>query len=317
MYNIGIDLGGTNIAAGLVDENYNIVKKLSVETLASRPADEITKDMAKLCQRLCDESGISVSDLKSVGIATPGMADCDHGVVIYANNLPFLNYPIADRLKEFFPVETVLIANDANAAAYGEAVAGAGKGYKDFVMITLGTGVGGGIIVDGKLYTGFNYAAGELGHIVIVHDGVQCSCGRKGCWEAYSSATALIRMSKEKMETCKDSKMWEYVGGDISKVSGRTAFDCMRAGDAAAKEVVDEYMAYLATGSANIINIFQPSVLCFGGGVANEKENLLAPLREMVGKEVYSRSSDTATKIKSAVLGNDAGILGAAALVDM
>ncbi|MBE6609542.1 MAG: ROK family protein [Ruminococcaceae bacterium] len=317
MYNIGIDLGGTNIAAGLVDENYNIIRKTSVETKASRPADEITKDMAKVCKQLCDEQGISISDVKSVGIATPGMADCDHGVVIYANNLPFLNYPIADKLKEFFPVETVLIANDANAAAYGEAVAGAGKGYKDFVMLTLGTGVGGGIIIDGKLYTGFNYAAGELGHIVIVHDGVQCSCGRKGCWEAYSSATALIRMTKEKMNECKDTAMWDYVGGDLDKVNGRTAFDCMRKGDKAAKEVVDVYMAYLATGTANIINIFQPSVVCFGGGVANEKENLLAPLREMVGKEVYSRSSDTTTQIRSAVLGNDAGIVGAAALIDM
>jgi glucokinase len=314
MYNIGIDLGGTNIAAGLVDENYNIIRKTSVETKASRPADEITKDMAKVCQQLCDEQGISISDVKSVGIATPGMADCDHGVVIYANNLPFLNYPIADRLKEFFPVETVLIANDANAAAYGEAVAGAGKGYKDFVMLTLGTGVGGGIIIDGKLYTGFNYAAGELGHIVIVHDGVQCSCGRKGCWEAYSSATAIIRMTKEKMQECKDSAMWEYADGNLDNVNGRTAFDCMRKGDKAAKEVVDTYMSYLATGTANIINIFQPSVMAFGGGIANEKDNLIVPLRKLVQGDTYGSDASDMTQLKSAVLGNDAGIIGAAAL---
>ena len=317
MYTIGIDLGGTNIAAGLVDENYKIIRKISRPTAADRSADDITKDMAVVCQALCDEEGIGVDQIASVGIATPGSADTDNGIVIYANNLPFRNYPIAAKLKENFPVKKVAIANDANAAAYGEAVAGAGAGKKNFVMLTLGTGVGGGIIIDGKLYTGFNFAAGELGHIVIVHDGVQCSCGRKGCWEAYSSATALIRMTKEKMNECKESAMWDYVGGDIEKVNGRTAFDCMRNGDAAAKAVVDTYMAYLATGTANIINIFQPQIMCFGGGVANEKENLLAPLRQLISGEVYSRSADTTTQLKSAILGNDAGIIGAALLIEM
>ena len=150
--------------------------------------------------------------------------------------------------------------------------------------------------------------------MVIVHDGVQCSCGRKGCWEAYSSATALIRMTKEKMQACPDSAMWAYVDGDLDKVNGRTAFDCMRKGDAAAKEVVDTYISYLATGTANILNIFQPSVMAFGGGVANEKDNLINPLNELVSKEIYCRKEEDRTKLKSAVLGNDAGIIGAAAL---
>ena len=313
MYTIGIDLGGTNIAAGLVDENYKIVRKCSVPTEAERSADEITAAMAAVCQRLCDEEGITVDDISSVGIATPGTADTDKGEVIYANNLPFRNYPIAAKLKANFPVKKVAIANDANAAAYGEAVAGAGAGKKNFVMLTLGTGVGGGIIIDGKLYTGFNYAAGELGHMVIVHNGRPCTCGRKGCFEAYSSATGLIKMTKEKMIDAPDSVMWELVDGDIKKVNGRTAFDGMRKGDEAAKAVVDEYLAYLATGTANIINIFQPSIVAFGGGVANERENLLAPLRELVIKETYTTGERT--EIKSAVLGNDAGIVGAAALV--
>ena len=313
MYTIGIDLGGTNIAAGLVDENYKIIRKTSRPTGAQRTADDIVKDMAAACETLCREEGITVGQISSVGIATPGTADTDHGVVIYANNLPFRNYPIAAKLKELFPVGHVAIANDANAAAYGEAVAGAGAGKKDFVMLTLGTGVGGGIIIDGKLYTGFNYSAGELGHMVIVHNGVQCTCGRKGCFEAYSSATGLIRMTKAKMQECKDSVMWELVGGDIDKVNGRTAYDAKRKGDRAAEEVVDEYVSYLATGTANLINIFQPSVLAFGGGVANEKENLLAPLRELVVNQTYI--TEERTEIKSAVLGNDAGIVGAAALV--
>ena len=314
MYSIGIDLGGTNIAAGLVSEDFKIVSKASVETRAERSADEIVKDMGALCRKLCEDNGLTVADIASVGIATPGTADPDRGVVVYANNLPFRNYPLRDKLKAEFPVENVLMANDANAAAYGEAVAGAGAGQKDFVMITLGTGVGGGIIADGKLYSGFNFAGGELGHMVIVHNGVQCSCGRKGCWEAYSSATALIRMTKEKMEECKDSAMWEYVGGDINKVSGRTAFDCMRKGDAAAKEVVDTYMSYLATGTANIINIFQPSVLAFGGGISNERDNLLKPLSELIVKETYGMDGNARTELKIAELRNDAGIIGAAAL---
>lgn len=313
MYTIGIDLGGTNIAAGLVDESYAIVRKTSRPTGAERSADEIVADMAKVCETLCAEQGISIDQIKSVGIATPGTADTDSGTVVYANNLPFRNYPIAAKLKALFPVDKVAIANDANAAAYGEAVAGAGAGKKDFVMLTLGTGVGGGIIVDGKLYTGFNYAAGELGHMVIVHNGQPCTCGRKGCFEAYSSATGLIRMTKTKMLERKDSIMWDAVGGDIDKVNGRTAYDAKRKGDAAACEVVDEYVSYLATGTANLINIFQPSVLAFGGGVANEKENLLAPLRKLVEEQTYTTGERT--EIKSAVLGNDAGIVGAAALV--
>ncbi len=318
MYNIGIDLGGTNIAAGLVDENHSIIKKLSVETKAYRPADEIVEDMGKLCQRLCDEQGISIDEVESVGIATPGSADIENGTVIYTNNLPFVEYPIAKKLKSFFPVEKVLIANDADAAAYGEVIAGAGKGKKDFIMITLGTGVGGGVVINGKLYSGFNHSGGELGHTVIVKDGAQCSCGRRGCWEAYSSATALIRMTKEKMNECKDSVMWEYCEGNLDKVNGRTAFDCMRKGDKAASDVVDTYISYLATGSANIINIFQPSILAFGGGVSNEKENLLHPLAEHMKGQIYGYEHNKLhTELKIAELRNDAGIIGAAALYNM
>lgn len=313
MYTIGIDLGGTNIAAGLVDENHKIIRKHSVPTNAHRSADEITKDMAAVCHKLCEDEGITAAQIASVGIATPGTADTDNGIVVYANNLPFRDYPIADKLKELFPVAKVAIANDANAAAFGEAIAGAGAGHKDFVMLTLGTGVGGGVVINGKLYTGFNYAAGELGHMVIVHGGRPCTCGRNGCFETYSSATGLIKLTKERMLENKDSAMWEMVGGDIGKVNGRTAFDGMRKGDTTAKAVVDEYIAYLATGTANLINIFQPDIIAFGGGVANEKETLLAPLREIVSKQTYVTREKT--EIKSAVLGNDAGIVGAAALM--
>jgi glucokinase len=206
MYRIGIDLGGTNIAVGLVkvsengaEKNYELVKKLSTPTLAHRPAEEIMDDMAAVCKKLCKEAEVSLCDVEAIGIATPGLANCATGVVEYANNLPFKNFPLADMLKKRLGFENVSIANDANAAALGEAAAGAAKGTSSSVMITLGTGVGGGIVLDGKLLCGFNFAAGELGHIVIEVDGVPCSCGRNGCWEAYSSATALVRMTNEKI----------------------------------------------------------------------------------------------------------------------
>lgn len=313
MYYIGVDLGGTNIAAGIVDEKGNLLRKASIPTGAEREADEVIKDMAGLCRKLIDEQGITVDDVEYAGVATPGTADHDNGIVVYANNLRFLNYPLADKLKEFLGVKKVLIENDANAAAKGEAACGAAKGYANSVMITLGTGLGGGIIIDDKIYSGFNYAGAELGHMVIEVDGLPCSCGRKGCWEAYSSATGLINMTKVKLAETKDTVMHEMVAHD-GKVSGRTAFDAMRKGDKAAKEVVDKYIYYLAMGIVNIINIFQPEVLVIGGGICNEKHYLTDPLMDIVDKEQYSRNSTKKTEIRIATLGNDAGIIGAAML---
>ena len=316
-YRIGIDLGGTNIAAGLVDENANIIRKCSIPTGASRAPEAIVDDMAALCHRLVNEQGISIDDVEFVGVATPGIADRDNGVVVYANNLPFRHLPISKMLQERFPVAKVGIDNDANAAAWGEAVAGAAKGSKNSIMITLGTGVGGGIIIDNKIYSGFNYAGAELGHIVISAGGRPCSCGRNGCWEAYSSATALIKMTAEKLEECKrDGRttiMTELVAKK-GKISGRTAFDAMRQGDEAAKEVVDLYIYYLACGITNIVNIFQPEVISIGGGISNEKENLLTPLIPIVRKEQYGGNLVALTDIRIAKLGNDAGIIGAALL---
>ena len=207
----------------------------------------------------------------------------------------------------------VYIENDANAAAYGEFLAGSGKGTNSMVAITLGTGVGGGIIIDGKIYAGSNYAGAELGHTVIVKGGRACTCGRDGCFEAYSSATGLINMTKEEMERCPDSLMWE-VSRQQGKVSGRTAFDAMRQGDTAAKRVVDEYIGYLACGLTNMVNIFQPDVLCIGGGICNEGETLMVPLRKLIETERYSKYCQKQTKLVTAVLGNDAGIIGAAML---
>lgn len=314
-YYLGIDLGGTNIAVGLVDENYGIVKKGSVPTNASRHPDEIVADMGKLCLSVVAEYGIGIDDVEACGIASPGTANSDTGIVEYANNISMLNYPIVERLRKHIGLEKIYLDNDANAAALGEALAGSAKGASSAVMITLGTGVGGGIIIDGKIYSGFNHAGAELGHTVIEKDGRQCSCGRKGCFEAYSSATGLINMTKEKMELDPSSAMWDVCGRDIAKVNGRTAFNAAKQyKDRSASEVCDMYISYLATGIANMMNIFQPEVISIGGGVSNEGDGLFVPLCKQVYAENYAKNSKKQTKIEKATLGNDAGIIGAAAL---
>ena len=318
MYRIGIDLGGTNIAAGLVNEKYEIVRKDSTPTnTTTRTGEEIAKAIAALCEAVCEAEGIKLADVEAIGIASPGIVDHTNGVVEYSCNLPFRHFPIADLLRRYTGVQNVHAENDANAAAWGEAVAGAARGTTNSIMITLGTGVGGGVIIDNKVISGFNFAGGELGHIVIEKDGALCGCGRKGCWEAYSSATGLIRMTKEKIEECQKqgrSTLMEKMAAEKGKISGRTAFDAMRAGDEAGREVVDKYVAYLATGLTNIINIFQPEVLSIGGGVSGERDNLLNPLLPLINAEKYGAGTVADTKIRIAELGNDAGIIGAAFL---
>ena len=318
MYTIGVDLGGTNIAIGIVNDKYEIVRKGSVPTKPERGADPIIADMAALCKKLIAEEGLTLADIESVGVATPGTANNVTGVVEYANNIPFLQYPLADRLSAQLDGKKVYIENDANAAAKAEAIAGVAAGAPISVMITLGTGVGGGIIIDGKVYTGFNFAGAELGHVVIQKGGRQCSCGRKGCWEAYSSATGLVNITKDHIVEAraagKKTIMDDMIGGDLSKVSARTAFNAMKQGDEVGAQVVDEYISYLSCGIVNMINIFQPNVLSIGGGVCNEGDYLMKPLLEKVWGETYTREGTPRTQILIAKLGNDAGIIGAAVL---
>ena len=317
MYRIGIDLGGTNIAAAIVSEDFQIVKKMSVPTLRERDASFIMDDMAQLCRDLCASAGYTLDDIEAIGIASPGVANHTDGVVEYSCNLGFRKFPICKELSKRLGIENIHVENDANAAAWGEAVAGAAKGSRNSVMITLGTGVGGGVIIDGKVFSGFNYAGAELGHVVIEKDGRPCGCGRCGCWEAYSSATALINMTKEKLEECekagRKTAMTDIVAKH-GKVSGRTAFDGMRAGDEAAHEVVDMYLSYLSCGLTNMINIFQPEVLSIGGGISGEGQALIDMMICVIRKEQYGSDFVTHTKVCIAELGNDAGLIGAAFL---
>ena len=312
-YYIGIDLGGTNIVAAVVDEDYKILTKASTKTNRPRPAEAIADDMAAMAIQAVKDAGLTMDDIEWVGVGTPGIANSETGIIEYSNNRGFENTPMADLIRKHID-KPIYIENDANAAAYGEYVAGAAKGAKNAVCITLGTGVGGGIIIDGQIYAGSNFGGAEIGHTVISIDGPQCSCGRKGCFEVYSSATGLIRMTKEKMDAVPDSVMHKITEERNGKVSARTAFDAMRQGDAAAKEVVDFYIKALATGITNTINIFQPDILCVGGGVCNEGDALLLPMKALVEQEVYTRNSPKNTKIVIAELGNDAGLIGAAFL---
>ena len=315
MYRIGVDLGGTNIVSAVVDSNNKIIAKASEKTNSPRPANEIFDDIALTIKEAVNNAGLTMADIDSIGVGTPGTVNKDKEVIEFANNLGFENVPAYEMLRERTGCKKVFFENDANCAALGEAIEGAGKGSKNFVAVTLGTGVGSGIVVDGKLVSGVNYAGGEMGHTVIIMNGEQCSCGRRGCWERYASATALIQQTMDAMLLDPFSKMWDIVeNGDIKKANGRTAFDAMRAGDKTAEGVVKKYMNYLACGLVNIISIFQPEILCIGGGIGNEKEYLLAPVRKLVSAQVYSIHSEKQTQICSATLGNDAGIIGAALL---
>lgn len=313
MFTIGIDLGGTNIVAGLVDDNCKIITTATVKTNLPREAEAIIDDMVMLCHKVVEQQGITLDEVEYVGVGCPGTCNVETGEVEYANNLGFSHLPLGTMMQEKLN-KPVYIDNDANAAALGEAMAGATRNAQKSVCITLGTGVGSGIVLDGKIYGGSNYAGGELGHTVIAMDGEPCTCGRRGCWECYSSATALMRQTRKAMEQNPDSLMWKLCDGDIANVDGRIPFEAAKQGDAAGQAVVDRYVEYLACGLVNVINIFQPDVVCVGGGVCRQGENLLGPVRKLIEQNRYSKYCQKQTQLCVAELGNDAGIVGAACL---
>lgn len=313
MYRIGVDLGGTNISVGVVDNDFNIIGRGKMKTNAPRPAEEIFADIAKAIELAVDDAGINMDQISVIGVGTPGSVNDETGYIDYSNNLKFDMVP-AKEMLESITGKPCFFANDASCAALGELYAGAGKGHKNLVAVTLGTGVGSGIVIDSKVFRGANSAGGEIGHTVINVNGEPCNCGRNGCWERYASATALISQTKVAMEEYSDSKMWNCAGGKLENVSGRTAFDAMRMGDEIAKDVVDKYIYYVAVGVINIINVYQPDVLCIGGGICNEGETLLAPIRKYCEEERYSKYAKKQTYICKAELGNDAGVIGAAML---
>ncbi len=314
MYYVGIDLGGTNIKTGIVNEQGKIVAKSSIPTKSDRTADEVAFDMAFEVLNIVKSNKISMDELVGVGIGSPGAINSGAGIVDYSPNLGWYNVPIAELILKRVK-KPVKVSNDANVAALGETLFGAGKGYKDTILVTLGTGVGGGVVIGGKLFEGNESKGAELGHSVIVVNGQQCGCGRRGCFEAYSSATALIRETKEAMLRDRGSKMWDFVGGDIDKVDGKTAFETEKQGDATAKLVVNNYVLYLSEGLLNLCNIFRPEAIMLGGGVCAQGDNLLNRLKVRMQALHYGYQGTPAVDLLIASLGNDAGIIGAAALL--
>ncbi len=311
MVRIGIDLGGTNVAFGMTQEDGTLLCKSSVPTDRTLNATGLANYIASSVFGWLSEQGVSREEILSIGMGTPGVADDENGMVVHTVNLPFHQ----TNIREIFYQYTNLplrLSNDANCAALGEVICGAAKGYKTSVTLTLGTGVGGGVVIDGKIYSGFNGAGGELGHMVIYKDGELCNCGRRGCLERYASATAIIRETVRAAEAHPESKIWALCGGDLKTINAKTAFDAAREGDAVGQAIVDQFIVDLGEGVINYINIFQPEILLIGGGVSKEGENLLQPLREYVFRYAYGAGFLPRTRIERTMLGNDAGIIGAA-----
>lgn len=314
MYRAGIDLGGTNIKAGIVDENQKILLEDFVPTRVERPYQEVIKDMTELVKRLLAELGISEDELASVGVGSPGTVDAAQGVVLYSNNFGWENVPLVAELGTYFSCP-IGISNDANCAALGEVKAGAAKEIANAVLITLGTGVGGGVIIDGRVFEGAHAGGAELGHTSLIFGGEACTCGRKGCVEAYVSATALIRDAKRAAEKHPGSKMKALCGENLSNMNGKIPFDAAWEGDAAAKEVVENYITYLGEAIVNFVNIFRPDVILLSGGVCNQGEKLTKPLSLYIKDKCFAKESVFIPEVKCAILGNSAGIIGAANLI--
>ena len=310
-YYIGIDVGGTFVKAGIVDENGNIVADGKIASECDKGGNKLAENAATLVMRLLEKSGISKDQIVGAGMGFPGFIDSKNGIVVYSNNVRLSDFPVVEIMQAKLGLK-VKVANDANVAALGEKMFGAGKEYNDMVMITLGTGVGAGIIIDGKLFEGNRSAGAEIGHMLLVHGGEQCTCGRKGCFEAYSSATALIRDTRRAMQNHKDSLRWEI--GSIDNVTGKTPFDYAKK-DKYAAEVVNNYIEMLGSALTDIANIFRPEAIIIGGGVCAQGDNLIVPLKQKIQSELFGADfGSPEVVLRIAELGNKAGLLGAAAL---
>ena len=311
MIAIGIDIGGMSIKGAAVDSNGRVYEKFSMPFIKGEDGEITIRKLAETVKEYIAAQGLE-DKIAGIGLGSPGTLDVEHGIVNYANNLGWNELHVADIMHEILPYP-VKLTNDANAASLGEAKYGAGKSYKTIIMLTLGTGVGGGIIIDGQLYEGNEGKGGELGHTVIVVNGEQCTCGRKGCLEAYASASALIRETKKAMRSNKRSLMWK-ISPDIDLVGGKVVFEAAKQGDAPAIKVLDEYIKYLGEGILNYCNIFRPNVIVLSGGIANAGPALFEPLNAYIKDRNYGYKSTPEVKVVPAELGYDSGKIGAAAL---
>ncbi|MCI1245460.1 MAG: ROK family protein [Bacilli bacterium] len=312
---IGVDIGGTSIKSAIVDEEGQLLVRFSFRIDPRKSGEETLLELGKLINKTLLDNALSPKDISGIGIGCPGSINSTTGYCDYSNNLRWENLPVVAIVEKLTSIPSKVM-NDANAAILGEVRLGAAKGYHSVVMLTLGTGVGGGLYLNDRLYEGNESKGAELGHSLLVMDGRECTCGRFGCLEAYASVSALIKDTLGAMRKDPKSAMWGYVGGDIAKVSGFTAFECAKKGDPSAQKVVDQYIRFLGEGCLNFINVFRPDAIVLGGGLSGQKEALTKPLVAYVASQGFGFGGSHSPKVDIVVssLGNDAGILGAAAL---
>lgn len=310
---LGLDVGGSNLAAGIVDKDYHIIKKASIPTNSQRPIEEIITDMIRISQEVIEKSELKMDQISSWGIGMPSCINRKTNLLVHANCFGWKNIPIHDYLKNRLPLP-VFIENDANCATYGEALAGAAKGYNNVLMLTLGTGVGGGIIINGKIYTGSDNMGAELGHTKLVYDGKLCTCGQKGCLEAYCSSTALQQTANSVVKVHPESQIAKLCNQFHTDINGEIIFQAAKEGDEMAKKIVQDYISHLAAGISTFITIFRPEIIILGGGITNSGDFLLNPLNKKVHECTFGAAEIGVPPIVQACLGNDAGIIGAAFL---
>ncbi len=312
MFYIGIDLGATSAKVGVVDEAGRILGKASCKTGIERGFEPIAADMAEACRRAARESGLEMADFAAVGVGIPGEQNRQTELVAFCNNLGWVDVPLKQRLEAALALP-VYVDNDANVAALAESRFGASKDAPTSILITLGTGIGGGIVQNRRLHTGAHGVGGEIGHMVIAMDGEECNCGHRGCWEKYASATALIRMGREIMAKKPICALAARLGGDPDRVDAKAVLDLAKEGDADCMGIFRDYVHYLCIGMGNLVNLYDPDMFVLGGGVAHAGAFLLDAVRAQLGKYVYCPSLSFA-RVELARLGNDAGIIGAAML---
>lgn len=308
MYRVGIDLGGTNIAVGVVNDNFEIVSYTTVPTEAHRPAEQVVFTMAQAVRTVLEQAGLKAEECAGIGVGAPGTCDVKNGVVYRSYSLDWTDLPLAEMLGKYFTIP-VLVNNDANCAALAEVKAGAAKGRENIVLVTLGTGIGSGIVLDGRIYSGLKGNGAEMGHMMLQLDGEPCFCGRSGCWESYASATALIHQAETAAKQHPESLL-----NSLEKIDGKSVFDAADQGDETAQAVIDRYCLYLAVGISGIVNVLAPEMILVGGGISRQGDRILAPVREYVAKNCFDKRPEALPIIAPAQMGNEAGIVGAAAL---
>ena len=313
MYAIGVDIGGMSMKCGLVNEKGQVCDTVIVPTVCGEPYEKTINDLIYGIKNLMNKNNLYPDDVNGIGIGVPGAVNVRKGTVDSSANLKWEGVPLRDLVQQGTGIQ-VRLTNDANAAALGEARFGFKWKYPNVVMLTLGTGVGGGLIVDGKLFEGNEGKGAELGHITLVMNGEQCGCGRRGCAEAYASASALMKQTKEAMNLNKDSLLWKLCDGDINKVNGKIPFDAAKEGDKAAKEVINNYVKYLGETILNYNNIFRPNAFILSGGVAKQGDYLINKLKAYCALYDWGYKNTPVPELLIATLGYESGIIGAASL---